>query len=250
MPGVEKELSEDDVLAILKAHLSLERSLGNSLASVDLTRETTLADWVEAAGLTDAAASVLLAELFALSATESVWKNLSMSGKQHTLRDLCAFVAVRATVPSISDATFLGRDCGPARVFLTLRESLRKSCVNVERLAPSSLLAPWLAGDIGKHFLLSAIRVYPRSFPSLKVSIPLFEHIAVIGILIASVACGLWTVGKILGYSQGWMLALLLALLGGSCLLLRLARLLPVVTIPGAATVGDLCIEIARRGSN
>ena len=85
-----------------------------------------------------------------------------------TVREVCELIASQALAIRLEPATILGRPCLSATVFFALRKILKDAGADVSRLAPSSLLEPYMKKR-PEIFLDKITTLGPGKLPVIKI---------------------------------------------------------------------------------
>jgi hypothetical protein len=100
------------------------------------------------------------------------WRPVLLPLHERTLRDVCQFVANQnAEIVEFEPIAVLGRPCVSARTFLALKSMLADSRVNVDRIAPSTILESEAAPSRG-DILRAVARAAPGLVCRLRMPIP------------------------------------------------------------------------------
>jgi hypothetical protein len=230
--------SPDYVLAVLREELHLARRFGGDAdAGSALSFDTTVLAWLSAwdpfdCDLVDEQAlGRHLNTEWAIACPAEDWLAVLKPTHTQTLGGVCALIARHAVRPLVRPVSLFGCTCAPAGAFLSLRSQLRQAGIDVERIAPSTLLGPYLVWHREAIFRLLA-RLAPGWLPSVSVETPLADK-AGFGVVVA-------LVNMLVGWLAGWQVVLLAGILELGVY---------VAVIPAAlqwhwlerVTFGDLC---------
>jgi hypothetical protein len=142
---------------------------------VELTFETTVAEWRSACDLLDwRRLGRALDGEWSLSRADAAWRAVLEPAGERSLRDVCEFIAQGAVRPSIEPISILGATCFPAGAFLAIRSLLREAGADVDFVTPSSPLDAYTRRYLGV-FLGPISRLAPNALPAVKVSTPWYD---------------------------------------------------------------------------
>lgn len=150
-----RPMTPDEVLEVL-------RSWTDDDAGSSITFDTTVREWINCLNddwIDDPAPSLNL--VFETSPAKAEWKQVLRPEKTRHLRDLCEFIAARATIPTINPVAVFGRPCLPAGAFRTLKAELARRGADVQDLGPSTVLEPFLKRNAEAFFGVFA-KLAPR----------------------------------------------------------------------------------------
>jgi hypothetical protein len=155
--------------------------------NVELTFETTVAEWRVACDLVDCRRlGRALDDEWRLGRPEAAWRSILEPDEKRTLRDVCEFIASGATRQTIEPLIILGANCFPAGVFLAIRSLLREAGADVDDVTPSTPLDEYTRRHLGV-FLGPISRLAPNALPAVHVSTPLYD-LSITGILLGLLA--------------------------------------------------------------
>jgi hypothetical protein len=188
--------SPEYVLAVIRDwHRQQCRFDPEAEPGVDLTFETTIAEWRDACDLLgwEQLGRGLNAE-WNLTHPDATWRSVLEPARFRTLRDLCQFIAEEAGQPCIHPARFFGTTCATAGAFLTIRTLLRDAGANMSGLSPSARLDEYARRHTAV-FLGPISRLAPNALPPVEIYTPLYDR-----------CCGLVCLGLAVG-TIGWFLS-------------------------------------------
>ncbi len=139
---------------------------------VDLTFETTVAEWREACDLVGTYdLGRAENEIWGIRCGDDEWRRVLEPAGKRTLADVCELIARHASRPRIRPARLLGSNCTTAGIFLTVRSLLRDAGADADTIAPSTPLAPYtrLHADV---FLGPVSRLVPGALPLVRIDGP------------------------------------------------------------------------------
>ena len=96
------------------------------------------------------------------------WFDTLFSGKLDTVRDFCALIASRTTMPQVPLVSFCGKTCEPASVFLAVRSLLAEAGADVRELTPSTSLHEFTRHHT-ELFLGKIAMLGPGSLPDVEI---------------------------------------------------------------------------------
>lgn len=141
-----------------------------------LTFETTVEEWRDACDLLPwRALGRALDDDWHLGYSDSDWRSVLEPAKNRTLRDVCRFIADRATAAHVTPAKMMGQNCMSAGAFFAICSRLRNAGVDVSAISPSTPLADYTR----KHtdvFLRSISRLAPNALPKVKIEHPWYDR--------------------------------------------------------------------------
>jgi hypothetical protein len=186
---------------------------------VELTFETTIAEWRETCDLIEwSGLGRALDDIWNLGRADEAWRAVLEPDEERTLRDLCEFIAPGAVRPTIEALKILGATCLPAGAFLAIRSLLHDAGVDTDPVMPSTPLGEYARRHLGV-FLGPISRLAPNALPAVKVSTPWHNLCFACLLLAMLVLAGSFfigpfatTAGVILGltsYAGLWICALL-----------------------------------------
>ncbi|NLX59101.1 MAG: hypothetical protein GXY74_08435 [Phycisphaerae bacterium] len=111
-------------------------------------------------------------EAWNLGYTDEEWHSVLEPADLRTLRDVCDFIARRATMKEIAAVRILGKDCKPAGAFFAVCSELRKAGADVSGITPSTPLAEYTRKYPGV-FLGPISQLSPNKLPLVRVHAPL-----------------------------------------------------------------------------
>jgi hypothetical protein len=206
------------------------------------TFNTTVHEWLDSADFLDwKTVSKGLNEFFTTNFSKDEWRAAIKPEKKKTLRDVCALISSRATLPTLNETKFLGASCKTASAFLALRARLQLAGVNATKLRPSARLDDFLR--LHTRAMANAIlKLAPGRMPMMKLKSNLglrfFAWMALVCLVV-------FIVSELLGahfWSAASGMALLLSFIGVAvCSHFPPAR----VQIEGLETFADLSRIIA-----
>lgn len=134
----------EEVLAILQDWQRLEWGKALDAAQV-LTFDTTVKEWRDDCDLAGwQQLGTALSAFFGAKIAKDEWRAVMKPENQKTLRNLCALVASRSTLPEAGEVKILGQLCRPAATFYALRSHLIQAGVEVLGIRPSTRLDNFL----------------------------------------------------------------------------------------------------------
>ena len=195
------------VLAVLRdnhrqqCHFDCEADPG-----VDLTFDSTVAEWREACDLVASRPlGVAFNEVWEIDRPEAEWFAVLEPAGHRRLGEVCALIAAHATRPHVRPACLLGKECGSAGAFLTVRWLLHRAGASVAGLKPSSPLGPYARHYPGV-FLGPIARLAPGALPPVTIRTPVHDR-AISGIMLALLYI---LGGGIIGWALLWFFGALL----------------------------------------
>ncbi len=142
---------------------------------VELTLETTIAEWRYACDLLDwQQLGRALDGEWKLGRPDTEWYRVLEPAKKRTLRELCEFVAQGAVRPTIEPVRILGSTCLTAGAFLAIRSLLRDAGADVDSVAPSTSLDQYTRRHPGV-FLGPISWLAPNALPKVTMSMPWYD---------------------------------------------------------------------------
>jgi hypothetical protein len=164
------------VLSVLKDWLRQVCNCGEGDPNTGLTFETTVRQWQDAM-LDDGiilwwAQGRWLNREWGIHCSREEWRAALKPARERTLRDVCGLIARHARRPGVRPWRFIGGECLPAGVFLTVRSLLHRAGVDVSAVAPSTPLASYL-GRYSSVMLPSLIHLAPGALPPVRLQLPL-----------------------------------------------------------------------------
>ena len=113
-------------------------------SDIDLNFEATVADWRDACDLLPwRKLAHALNESWGMRRTEEEWHAVLEPAGVRSLRDVSEFIAASVSMPVLTPLGFLGASCHEASAFMAIRAALFAAGASVEKLRPSSPLAPF-----------------------------------------------------------------------------------------------------------
>lgn len=101
--------------------------------------------------------------------TLTQWSQVFHPEKKKALRGVCELIASKAVKPKYHPVTILGSSCMSAGVFLSLREYLRQSGLDVSDVKPSTPLSRYFdSPDYRSQFIRALTRIHPRLFMNFR----------------------------------------------------------------------------------
>jgi hypothetical protein len=174
------------VLAVLQDEHRQMCAMDDADASVQLTFDTTVAEWRDAI-LDDMSmwweVGRALNAWWGIQCSHAEWRKVLRPARKKRLGDVCNLIAQHASRHIIRPAGLLGQNCREAGAFLTIRSLLIDDGAKVAEIMPSSLLAPIARQHLGL-FLGPISRLAPGALPAVKVHSP--THDAAFWLLIAA----------------------------------------------------------------
>ena len=203
--------------------------------NVDLTFDSTVAEWREAVDLLEwRPLAAALDEMWGLNRSEKHWRAVLEPAGERTLRDVCEFIAAGAVRPAVVPVTIAGSACPKAGAFLAVR-GLLVECglppAEARRIGPSTPLAGYTR-RFGGELLWRLGRLTPGVLPRVAVDDPV--HDAAVTVCVVGWLC--------LMAGSAWVVRLWpLALFGGGLFAVgQLVAWSGSVWPPGAVTFGEL----------
>ena len=143
---------------------------------VDLTSETTIAEWRSACDLVDwrQLGGALDREWKLGRRPDMAWRSVLEPARTRTLRGLCEFIAQGAARPTIEAVSILGSACLSAGAFMAIRSLLRDAGADVASLAPSTPLDEYARRHLDV-FLGPISRLAPNAIPEVRMSTPWYD---------------------------------------------------------------------------
>lgn len=219
---------------------------GEASPDIELTFETTIAEWRLELGLVSCSRlGAAIADWFGFDYVAADWKRLLYPEKHRKLRGVCRYVAARATVPVFEAAQVLAASDKKAGIFITLRELLKSHGADVTDLRPSSPLVDFASRGFPEiHSLL--VRCSPCAFELIRATYR-SEFLLMLGAIVLLMGCVTFGV---LGFNaNSRFLLLALVSLGLYVLLWRLSERLqrrPIrVDFQAITTFRQLCEALA-----
>jgi hypothetical protein len=140
-----REATPEQILAVLRDVARHQEILDPDVSEIELSMDTTVAQWRAACGLLQwRALSVALERRFELNVPDSEWERALEPSSQRTLGDVCVLVSRHVRLPELQPWPIAGTQSTSAGAFLILRTLLHRAGVPVGELAPSTPLAPLL----------------------------------------------------------------------------------------------------------
>lgn len=166
----EIDASPEYVLAVLRdEHRQAVEVDGECDPDIDLTFDSTVADWRIANDLLPAKQlGRALNESWALSLSDTDWRNVLTPPRKRTLRDVTNLIALHTTRTQLQPLQIAGTSCLPAAAFLAIKDCLAADVVDVNGIAPSTPLHEytrrhWLT------FIQRISRLAPGALPPIAV---------------------------------------------------------------------------------
>lgn len=162
----------DYVLAVLRFQHRQLCHEGMAESDVPPSFEMTVAEWREACDLLDW--QTLGQEYNAalgIDCSDAEWFAVLEPAEERRLVEVCRLIAVHATRPRVRPARLLGKSCGSAGAFLTVRSMLHQAGAPVAGLTPSSPLAAYTR-SYPSVFLMDVPRLAPEGMPPATVWTP------------------------------------------------------------------------------
>ncbi|MBI2928288.1 MAG: hypothetical protein HYY24_21675 [Verrucomicrobia bacterium] len=185
-----------------------------------------------------------LNKFFGTTFSNGDWRGVMKPEKQRTLRDVCALIATRATLPNVRELNVFGRPCRSASSFFALRSCLQVAGVETARLRPSTKLDEYLRRH-GQTVVEMVTKLAPGKLPRMKTKSNL-------GHRLSGWAClmGLLTlVAGEISERPEWTVTGCLVSAFAFIAITLFSNLLPArVHLEGLETFGDLSRLIARAG--
>ncbi len=222
----------DDILAVLQdQHRHLCLCDPESDPSIDLTHDSTIADWRAACDLLPwRSLAHALNTWWSVSIPLEDWRAALTPARSQALRGVCELLARHAKIPRIHPAVVLGRRCASAGAFLTVRSMLADAGADVGHLRPSTSL-----GEFARHhpvlFITRISQLAPGKLPAASLGSSPGGGFGLGALLAAVIAIGAWCAGAL-------ALAAIAAALAG--LLFVTARLIAHAHGPASVTFGEL----------
>lgn len=206
------------VLSVIQAWHRQACAVDEGDPDIDLTFETTVATWRDAADLYDwRRLARAMNNEWNIDRSLDEWRSVLEPAKTRTLRDVCGFIARHAMVSKIRPASLFGSQCLAAGAFLTVRSLLRDAGADVHRIAPSTLLHDYTRRytDV---FFGPITKLAPGALPDAKVKHPLYDLaiwatvLALLLLLIAAFVRSPWfmivaAATCVVSYAATWVVA-------------------------------------------
>ena len=171
-------------------------------------------------------------------------KELSVAIKpenKKTLRDVCALISSRATLPLLNKAGYLGGSCKTASAFLVLREKLQGAGIEVSKIRPSSELSSFSKLHLQK-IIETILKLAPGGVPKIHIRAHVahrFLGLVCLGCLVSLIISEIFGAHFVSAVSCA-------ALMVSFCGLTVTSHLPPAeVQFEGMGTFADLCRAIA-----
>ena len=114
---------------------------GNSDPDLQLTHDTSIADWREGDDLLDwRRFAAAMNKEWNIDSPLDDWRNALEPAKARTVGELCEFLAQRTTAPRIGPLNSAGLACKSAGVFLSIRSLLADAGADPNSIRPSARL--------------------------------------------------------------------------------------------------------------
>lgn len=159
---------------------------------IDLTFESTVEDWRVARDLVGTRQlGRALNTSWGMSLSDSEWRNVLTPPRKRTLRDVATLIAKHSQRIELVPFRVAGTSCLPAAAFLTIKDYLAAAGVDVQRIAPSTLLHEYTRRHAG-IFLWQISRLAPGSMPSVSVKSEFHDRLSsgcCIGGVLSAAAC-------------------------------------------------------------
>jgi hypothetical protein len=142
---------------------------------VELTFETTIAEWRDACDLVDwRRLGHALDSQWKLGRSVAAWRAVLEPAEERTLGGVCEMIAQGAMRPSIEPLSIMGRTCFPAGAFLAIRSMLRDAGADVGSVRPSTPIAEFARHHLGV-FLGPISWLAPDALPAVRMSTPWYD---------------------------------------------------------------------------
>ena len=202
--------------------------------------DTTVNDWRDACDLVGwHELGRALNTTWNINRSDAEWFAVLEPAGVRRLEGVCQWIASQTHRPRVRPARLLGKSCGPAGAFLTVRSLLHEAGEPVGGLRPATPLAPYARRHA--HLFLGPIaRLAPGALPPVQIQTPIYDR---------AVGCaGLGFLIFMVGYWLGGLLipiAAIALILAGCCGTWIAAQLLPAsVEFAGLQTFGDLAVRL------
>lgn len=205
---------------------------------IELTFETTIADWRLACDLLEwPQLGKGLNECFMLDFPESKWKPLLEPSSEKKLKDLCVEIAKHTFSEEIKPTKLLGKTCSKAGIFLTIRSKLADAGADVSSLSPSTKLEEYCR-NYWREFLKMSSHLFPGKFPLVKVSTPYYDF-GFSGLCISFIAA---VIGEVIGHFSDSSFSTLFTVVAsiGVCLSTLLIFIAAFIIGPSSVNFGEL----------
>ena len=208
---------------------------------VELSFETTIAEWRSACDLLDwRRLGRALNSEWKLGWPDTAWRTVLEPAKARTLREVCQFIAQEALRPTIEPISIMGATCLTAGAFVAIRSLLRDAGADVASVAPSTALDQYARRHLAV-FLGPISCLAPNALPEIKISTP-WDDVCLVGFFLA-----------VLLASAGWFISplftaagIILALVSYAALWIMAPLLLPSKVVFGnLRTFRDLAKVVA-----
>lgn len=151
--------------------------------TVELTFETTVADWRNACDLLDTERlGTALNEIWDIAISAAAWREVLEPPKQRTVHDVCELIAAHANRAVIRRAGSFGASCEAAGAFLAIRALLVRAGVQGSAIRPSLPIAE-IARQHGEVFVGPISQLAPGRLPTITIDAPLDGVAAWIGVV-------------------------------------------------------------------
>lgn len=143
---ITQQFTPEDILNILVEQHRISSILDfEADPEAKLNFDSTVNDWRNAGNLLPwKPLSEFLNKCFGISVSENQWKKTLTPSRKRTLREVCELIAENCQYDDIKPRKIFGNNCLSASVFLTLKKYLMRRDVDVSKIQPSTLIAPYL----------------------------------------------------------------------------------------------------------
>jgi len=164
----EESANAEQILGVMRDYQRLE--LGVILRGEEiLSFDSTVKDWLASFDVYEEWRffGKFLNKVFQLNIGQQEWQTILRPEGQKKLREVCEFVALRATLPRLNEQRILGGNCRNGSAFLGLRYQLQQKGVVLGAIRPSSKLGDYLRLH-SDEIISTIIRVAPGKMPAVK----------------------------------------------------------------------------------